>query len=89
MFAGMFKMTTEGKDTVRFWVQLGMIAFAIVASYFTLSAKADQAIARIEKIESREQKNDEVVKQMKLDVEVTKNNVEWIRSRMEKEKWSN
>lgn len=89
---GVWPMSERTKATVRFWVEIGAIAFAIIFSYVTLSAKADQAIARIEKIEARESVSDTAngamksdIASMRTDIEVMKVNVQWIRQQLERQ----
>jgi hypothetical protein len=86
MLKGIKPVSQETKATVRFYLEIGAIIVACAISWTVLSGKADSAIYRIEKIEVRQGQTDVVLQDMKTDVEVTKNNVQWIRQNMESKK---
>lgn len=86
MFKGMMSMSDDRKATIRFYVEMGAILVAATASWVVLSGKAEQAIERIDKMERKQVESDIAVGKLVTDVEVTKNNVQWIRENMEKSK---
>jgi hypothetical protein len=86
MLKGIKPVSQDTKATVRFYLEIGAIIAACAISWTVLSGKADSAIERIQKIEVRQSSNEAVLQDMKTDVEVTKNNVQWIRQNMESKK---